>query len=195
MRWSPCSLGEFHKTDFETRKCPDSYYTPHRSRLSAYHQTFSTLGSQEQWPPSHKAPTSAPVNPSTKPPSTDHILPAEPDKTWPGGSPYTKRSFQEKHTCCHIFPLRMCLNFIVCSVPVVIFHKVPNLSTQSLYFRMLMPVFSFWTKDERAAETCFYQVSKTKHMWGYTVIFIGHIKRFKQIMKKKKKLTKKRIMI
>lgn len=69
-----------------------------------------------------QSPAPAPVNPSTKPPSTDHILPVEQDKTWPGGRLYTMLSFQEKHTCCHIFPHRMCLNFIFCSEAVVIFH-------------------------------------------------------------------------
>lgn len=105
---------------------------------------FYTPGSQEQWPPSHKAPTPAPVNPSTKPPSTDHILPAEPDKTWPRGSLYKMISFQEKNTCCHIFPHRMCLHFRIFSVLVVIFHYNGDRarSFNTAHFCMIMAAFS-----------------------------------------------------
>lgn len=99
---------------------------PPRERAFCIHKTKRFLPWARRNNDHHptKPPTQALVNPSTKPPSTDHILPAEPDKTWPGGSFYTQCSrFRKTHTCWHIFPHRMCLNFIFC-VPVVIFHCI-----------------------------------------------------------------------
>lgn len=73
----------------------------------------------------HKAPTPAPVNPSTKPPSADHILPVEVDKTQLEATFTQSSRFRKKHTCWHIFPHRMCLKFIF-YVPDVIFHDTVN---------------------------------------------------------------------
>lgn len=101
---SPLALCEnFTKLTLRHSSAGALYYTPHRNRLSAQRQSFFCIpGSQEQWPPSHKAAT----------PALTTSSPLQQDKTWPGGSIYTRLSvFQEKrlHALAAIFFLSGCV--------------------------------------------------------------------------------------
>lgn len=125
MLYRPCRMGELHTTDTETLKFGDSYYTPHGSGLSAY------IKPNVFYPGLAGTMTTIPQSPRHKHQSThQQSLPAlttsSPlNQIRPGleaASTQCSR-FRKTHTCWHIFPHRMCLNFIFC-VPVVIFHCI-----------------------------------------------------------------------
>lgn len=111
----------FMRTSLRCSSAPGSCYTPahlHNARCLTQPRLPETMAAIPQQP------KSAPVNPSTRPPSTDHILPAEADKARHGGSIYKTLFSEKKHTRCHIFPHRMCLHFRFSEalLPVVIFR-------------------------------------------------------------------------
>lgn len=63
-------------------------------------------------------------------------------------------------------------------------ETVPNLSTQSLHFCMIMPVFSVsCTKDESAAAVYCYQVSKTHRVRVHRLIYCLYSKEPNKIRK------------
>lgn len=98
-----CTLREFHKTDFEALECRGSLLYPTQEQAFCITpEVFCIPGSQEQWPPSHKAAT----------PALTTSSPLQQDKTWPGGSIYMRLSvFQEKrlHALAAIFFLSGCV--------------------------------------------------------------------------------------
>lgn len=151
MQYSPFSLGEYHKTDFETLMCPGSYYTPHRSR-GFLHNPRRFL------PKAHRNNDHHPTKPQHQHQSThQQSLPAlttssplKQIRPRPEGSIYTLLCFQEKHTCCHIFPHRMCLNFMFCSALVVIFYY--NGDSAKSFNTVIMPVFSFFFFNNKRRE-------------------------------------------
>lgn len=77
------------------------------------------------------------------------------------GAVSTKRSFQEKHTRCHIFPHRMCLHFRFSEalLPIVIFHDNGDSSLSAVCILVLLPAL-------KKKNFFIYKVSEMKHNRG-----------------------------
>lgn len=154
--------GGVHKSDFEMLECPGSYYTPAQERAFCITpDVFCTPGFQKQWPTSHNTPTPAPVNPSTKPPSTDHILPAEADKTWPGGSIYNALFSGKTHSLPYfssqdVSTFQIFKSAVACC----------NISWQWRQFFKRGLYCSFIAHAEEKKNFFIYEVSEMKHKGG-----------------------------